>query len=130
MTQTCAPAPAADEPARGLREASARTQVVSNVVERQLEARRTAPNERQRPRGVDHRASAFPSGEDWYRSSDQKFVSSPASLNDSAARIVYTPFVKRALAVQVSTGSHTIAGSISVAGAITHMSLNSVTVTL
>src|SRR4029453_16824815 len=94
------------------------------------EARRTSPNERYAANGVDHRTffTLFPSGEVWYRSSDQKFFNSPACLNDSSARIVWPAFVKLARAVRSSTGSHAIAGSISVAGAMTHMSLNIVTV--
>jgi len=55
---------------------------------------------------VDHRTffTLFPSGDVWYRSSDQKFVSSPASLKESFARIVWPAFVKLALAVREAVG--------------------------
>jgi hypothetical protein len=49
-------------------------------------------------------------------------------LNDSSARIVWPAFVKLTLAVRASTASHAISGLIKVAGAMTHMSLNIVTV--
>ena len=82
------------------------------------------------PIGVDHRAGVIdaPSSEDFRRSSDQKFVSSPASLNSSSARIDWPAFVNVALTVRSSMASHPIRGSISVDGAMMDMSFSRVTV--
>ena len=55
-------------------------------------------------------SSTRPSDDDLYRSSDRKFVSSPAALKSSSARTEWPALVSVALTVRSSIASHSIRG--------------------